>query len=396
MAHNHAPSGVAPTPVPIARWITTAVVVIAVATMVGLVLLWPSGSDRGFSDDLGLGSQRFDATVTGTQLVTCAGATDIECIRVDVNFDDGDRPPGSFELTVGGTSPDISVGDGVVLFDDGRGGYVFADFQRTTPLVVLTVLFIGAVLLLGRLRGLGALAGLIASIGVLTVFLLPAINQGSSPLAVSLVAASVVAFTALYLAHGPSVRTSVALLGTLASLLITALLALVFVAASSITGLADETVLALQTLVGQFDVRGLLLAGIIIGSLGVLDDVTVTQVSAVWELRRARPAASPRTLYRAALRIGRDHISSTVNTLVLAYAGASLPLLLLFTQAGRSVGDLATSEIVAIEIIRALVGSIGLIISVPLTTGLAVLVATAPTRPRAASRLNPTDEHTDS
>jgi uncharacterized membrane protein len=216
----------------------------------------------------------------------------------------------------------------------------------------------------------------VGSIGVLTVFLLPAINEGSSPLAVSLVAASVVAFVALYMAHGVSTRTSVALLGTLASLVITGVLALVFVAAANLTGLADDTVLALQATVGGFDVRGLLLAGIVIGSLGVLDDVTVTQVSAVWELRAANPASTASELYAAAVRIGRDHISSTVNTLVLAYAGASLPLLLLFTQAERSIGEIATSEIVAVEIIRALVGSLGLIASVPITTALAVAATT--------------------
>jgi len=243
---------------------------------------------------------------------------------------------------------------------------------------LLVILFAAAVLVLGRLRGLGALAGLVASIAVLTVFLLPSINEGRSPLAVSLVAASLVAFIALYLAHGVNLATSVALVGTLISLAVTGALALGFVAACNITGLADETVLALQASVGEFDVRALLLAGIIIGSLGVLDDVTVTQVAAVSELHGAHPHRPPRPLYRAALRIGRDHISSTVNTLVLAYAGASLPLLLLFTQAGRSISSLATSEIVAIEIIRALVGSIGLVLSVPLTTGLAVAALPRP------------------
>ena len=373
--HAHATRPADPTPHAVRRLVRAAVVAIGAVTLVGLVLLWPSGDRRGFADELGLSGERIPATVTAVTLAPCSDSPDFDCVRIDVRFDDG-RPPGSFELTVGGANPDISEGDDVLLFDDGRGGYTFADFQRGTPLALLVILFVAAVLVLGRLRGVGALAGLVGSIGVLTVFLLPAINEGSSPLAVSLVAASVVAFIALYMAHGVSTRTSVALLGTLASLLITGVVALVFVAAANLTGLADETVLALQATVGGFDVRGLLLAGIVIGSLGVLDDVTVTQVSAVWELRAANPAGSARDLYAAAVRIGRDHISSTVNTLVLAYAGASLPLLLLFTQAGRSIGDIATSEIVAVEIIRALVGSLGLIASVPITTALAVAATT--------------------
>ena len=131
-----------------------------------------------------------------------------------------------------------------------------------------------------------------------------------------------------------------------------------------------------------------MLAGIIIGSLGVLDDVTVTQVSAVWQLHRANPAYGPRHLYRAAVGIGRDHIASTVNTLVLAYAGASLPLLLIFTQAGRSLGDVAVGELVAVEIVRTLVGSIGLVAAVPLTTGLAALVVARGSELGSAGRLS--------
>ena len=126
----------------------------------------------------------------------------------------------------------------------------------------------------------------------------------------------------------------------------------------------------------SIDARGILLAGIVIGSLGVLDDVTVTQVSAVGQLRQSRPDASAHELYRSALTIGRDHISSTVNTLVLAYAGASLPLLLLFTEAGQGVSDVTTREIVAVEVVRALVGSIGLVASVPISTWLAARVFT--------------------
>ena len=185
---------------------------------------------------------------------------------------------------------------------------------------------------------------------------------------------------ALYLAHGFNAHTGVAVLGTMAALALTGVLAAIFVAATHMTGLTDENALLLDVLNGRISLTGILLAGIVIGSLGVLDDVTVTQVAAVGELVRAQPELASRGLFDAALRIGRDHISSTVNTLVLAYAGAALPLLLLFTQTQRRISDIATSEIVAIEIVQALVGSIGLVAAVPITTALAVWVHGQPNR----------------
>jgi uncharacterized membrane protein len=171
-------------------------------------------------------------------------------------------------------------------------------------------------------------------------------------------------------------QTTTALLGTLASLGLIGLLASLFVEAAHIVNLGTEEATFLQISASQIDLRGLILGGIIIGSLGVLNDVTVTQASAVWALRAADPAANARLLYRRAMRVGRDHIASTVDTLVLAYAGASLPLLLLFTLANRPVGDVLTGALVAEELVRSLVGSIGLVASVPLTTALSALVAT--------------------
>ena len=142
-----------------------------------------------------------------------------------------------------------------------------------------------------------------------------------------------------------------------------------------LTGLDDQATALVASLGSGGDARGLLLAGMVIGALGVLDDVTVTQTSAVWELRRANPQLGAQALFRSAMRIGRDHVASAVNTLVLAYAGASLPLLLLFSLSGRSLGEVATSQDVATEIVRTLVGSIGLVASVPVTTAVAALVA---------------------
>jgi uncharacterized membrane protein len=191
------------------------------------------------------------------------------------------------------------------------------------------------------------------------------------------VGASAIMLMALYMCHGLTARTSVAVLGTLVSLLLIGLLGSVFIGWASLSGNTDDNTGLIHGLFPNIDMSGLLLAGVIIGSLGVLDDVTVTQTSAVWELHQADPAMGPRGLYKAGIRIGRDHIASVVNTLVLAYAGASLPLLLLFSIAESGVGMVATSELVAEEIVRTLVGSIGLVASVPVTTALAALVVSA-------------------
>jgi uncharacterized membrane protein len=191
-------------------------------------------------------------------------------------------------------------------------------------------------------------------------------------------------FVVLYVTHGLSARTSTAVLGTLASLLLIGALGAAFSVAARLTGLDDQTSSLIASLGTGVDARGLLLAGIVIGALGVLDDVTVTQTSAVWELRRANPGLGTRALFTAAMRIGRDHVSSAVNTLVLAYAGASLPLMLIFSVSGRSLGDVVTTQEVATEVVRTLVGSIGLVASVPITTAVAAVVASREAAPRSA------------
>jgi uncharacterized membrane protein len=275
-------------------------------------------------------------------------------------------------------SGQFSEGDDIRVIEttstSGDALYAFYDFQRTTPMVILAVLFVGAVVALGRWRGVGALAGLAVSLVIIVWFALPSLADGNNIVAVALVTAGAVAIVALYLAHGFGPSTDVALLSTLTSLALTGALAWFFVEFTELTGFTDDASFTLQSVGPGIDAQGILLAGIVIGSLGVLDDVTVTQVSAVGELHRADPSAPWRTLFGRALRIGRDHISSTVNTLFLAYAGATLPLLLLFSELHQSVTSVATREIVAKEIVRAMVGSIGLIASVPISTWLATQV----------------------
>jgi uncharacterized membrane protein len=365
----------------IRRAMWAAVGVCALSVLIGLVVLWPGGG-RDRIDPLGLEGDPVRATVQSVDEVPCSFDPLLACKRVDVVVTGGDRFV--IEQPIDST---ISAGDGILVDIVDLGGgveqAVFYDFQRGTPMLLLIILFVAAIVVLGRWRGVGALAGLAMSLVVLVVFALPALLDGSNSVAVALVAAGAIAFVALFLAHGAGLATAAALLSTFASLALTGILAWIFLTASKFTGFGDESVGFLDALGTQVDPRGLLLAGVVIGSLGVLDDVTVTQVSAVWELKRTAPDAGFGELYGRALRIGRDHISSTVNTLFLAYAGASLPLLLLFSEAEQGLTSVATREVVAVEIVRALVGSIGLVASVPISTALAakVLASTIPDHP---------------
>ncbi|MBX6722621.1 MAG: YibE/F family protein [Dactylosporangium sp.] len=291
-------------------------------------------------------------------------------------------PGAGTEVTVdlphGPGAPRLSAGDSVVLGQlpqAGGGGprFVVVDHQRGTDLLVMVGLCMIAVIAFGRWRGVTALIGLGVSFAFLLLFIIPAILNGQAPLPVAIVGSAAIMFAVLYLTHGLSVTTSVAVLGTLASLVITGLLGALFTVTTSLTGFGDEESIYLSIHNNQIDLRGLLLAGIIIGALGVLDDVTVTQATTVAEL--APTATSRLALFRSAIRVGRAHVGSAVNTIVLAYAGASLPVLLLIAAGGQAVSDVLTSPFLAQEIVRAAVGTIGLVAAVPITTGLATLVA---------------------
>jgi len=381
--HGHGPAAPADRGV---RLVIAALLVPAVlATLVGVLVLYPF-ADRSTAPGTSDPSTRISAHVTARLQADCVqGQGDGGCVALAVLTSDGPLPGQSIVIPASvlrGVEA-YDVGDDVVLlrFGDDPGdleSYRIVDFQRDTPLQVLAGLFVVAVVALGRRRGLASLAGLGLTGVVLLMFVFPAILAGRDPLTVAIVGSSAIMFGVLYLTHGASARTSIAVLGTLLSLLLIGLLGAAFAAAAELTG-ADETTASLSTAVGvDVDGRGLILAGLVIGALGALDDVTVTQTSAVWELRRADPRLSPTALFGAAMRIGRDHVAAAVNTLVLAYAGAALPLLLLFAVADRGLGDTLTTQVIATEVIRTLVGSIGLVVSVPLTTALAVVVVHRP------------------
>jgi uncharacterized membrane protein len=254
--------------------------------------------------------------------------------------------------------------------------YAFSDFERRSPLVWLGALFAGLVILTGRWQGLRALIGLGASLLVVVFFVVPAILDGRSPAGVAIAGCLAVMFVTIPLAHGLGPKTIAACLGTAVSLLLTLALADTFTGLAHLSGISTEEAAFLRATTGSISLQGLLLAGMVIGALGVLDDLTVTQASTVLALRRANQKLGFGGLFRGALSVGHDHIAATVNTLVLAYVGASLPILLIFSLADTPVGDALNSEAVAEQIVATLVGSIGLIAAVPITTALAALMAT--------------------
>ncbi len=273
----------------------------------------------------------------------------------------------------------LKPGDGVVVAaadEEGGTAYYVVDRYRMPALGLAVGLFFALAVLLSRGRGITAILGLGITALVLARFIVPAIVGGGNPLVVSLVGALVIAFASIYLAHGFSLRTSIAVGSTLVTLIIASVLAIVFVGLANLFGLGSEEAFYLQLApVEQLNLRGLLLGGIILGALGVLDDITTAQAAAVDELRQANPALSVQELYRRGLSVGTEHITSLVNTLFLAYAGASLPLFILFTIYNETpVWVALNSEFVAEEIVRTLVGSVALILAVPITTVAAAII----------------------
>ncbi|WKK27524.1 YibE/F family protein [Streptomyces olivoreticuli] len=399
-SHGHSHSHGPPTPVSahLRKVIAAVLIPFAVAVLAGLIVMWPGGAPPHKHSGLGLDQQTRSGRVVKIEEMDCAkagaqpqaqsaqpgGAAPAQgpCEKSEIEVTSGPDKGRTFtELVQPNASRHYSVGQEVVLAYAPKAPknlqYAVSDVDRTLPMALLAGLFALAVVVVGRLRGVFALVALVISFGVLTLFILPAILHGSDPLLVAVIGGSAIMLIALYMCHGLNARTSVAVVGTLTSLMLIGLLGALFTQWAHLTGDTDDQTGLVHGLYPGIEIRGLLLAGIIIGSLGVLDDVTVTQTSAVWELKEANPEASWRKLYGAGMRIGRDHIASVVNTLVMAYAGASLPLMLLFSIADSGIERVATSEIVAEEIVRTLVGSIGLVASVPVTTALAALVVSA-------------------
>ncbi len=274
---------------------------------------------------------------------------------------------------------DLSQGDRVILnVSQGPGGNVtarFLDFVRTRSLLILLGTFIVFSVAISGWKGVRGLLGMAFSIAVILFYILPQILDGKNPVLVSVSGAFILLSVTLYLVYGWTLKTHAAVLGTLISLVLTAFLADYFVNLTRLTGFGSEDALFLiQQSEVKLNMRGLVLGGMLIGALGVLDDLVITQASVVFELYGLNPDLTWRELYSRAMRVGQDHVAATVNTLVLAYAGAALPMFLLFSLSGEKVSYLLNLEFVTEEIVRTMVGSLGLISAVPMTTLLSAVM----------------------
>lgn len=267
----------------------------------------------------------------------------------------------------------VAVGDRIYVQHlktiEGSEYYLFKDFDRLPMLALLLLSFIAVLWFIAGMKGLRALLSLLASIGVIVFVLIPLLLRGHDPVVVSMLIASIMLALAIFLTHGFRANARIAFLGTFSAIIATGALSYLWVSLTRLTGFSSDAAVYLNfSTHGALDFSGLLLGGILIGVIGVLDDVAITQASVVVELARANSTLSFYELYRRALRVGQDHIGSLVNTLALAYTGVSLPLLLLFARTDSTFFDIVNQEIVAVEIVRTLVGSLGLMLAVPATT----------------------------
>ncbi|GAB93927.1 YibE/F family protein [Gordonia rhizosphera] len=420
--HSHHLSEIPAVLSPFAKWfVIVSLAIIGVGVVVGTVVLWPSGDGEHaiplqFRAADGGPIETVDGHVVSQTRAAClnplAGTVQdspvfqIEgasgpCILSTVQLDSGPdtgrhtllevptnaaqsgSEPGAVMSTEAPDQPQagqptLEIGDKIRLTTlpgpYGNSRYTFFDFQRGVPTLVWALLFVGAVVMVAAWRGLRSIIGLAFAFLVLGVFTLPAILNGEPPVAVAVVSSAAILFVVLYLAHGVSLRTSSALLGTLTSLVLAGVLSWLAINTMHLTGLSGDQTTNLQVYSGTISVDGLLLAGFIIGTLGVLNDVTITQASAAFELAAAGEPTRLAT-FRAAMRVGRDHIASTVYTLVFAYAGSALPLLLLFSVAQQPFASLLTTDALAVELARSFVGGIAIALSVPLTTVIAAALA---------------------
>jgi uncharacterized membrane protein len=413
--HSHASQGHSePTPEAMAarrkanRILAAVLIPITLLTLAGMAMLWPSGSKEGISlanpysaaPGVTFDTGTIQSVVTENCMQGAAQQGPTQQGQTQQNPGQGSDCTFAFtEPDKGGSpvkvviNPDVAKSHGVKAGDQirylnlsnaqgaassqGAPAYIFVDFVRTLPIVLLALLYAVVVIAVARWRGLRALIGLVGAYFVLASFMLPGLVEGKPPLLLALVGSTVIMIGVLYFAHGFSARTSTALLGTIFGLGITALLAAWATDAANLAGVGNHDATTLVNTSSNISITGVILCGLIISGLGVLNDVTITQSSAVWELYELAPASSARKLFTSAMRIGRDHIASTVYTIAFAYAGAALPILIIVMLYDRPLGETLTSAELSEEVIRTLVGSIGLVLAIPVTTLIAVLVVKA-------------------
>jgi uncharacterized membrane protein len=385
MAHSHSHTAHAPLRGRTARVIAAVLVPAAIATLVALIWMWPR--ENPVKPIAGGAPVQVTGDVLSVAKAACPAQQDgapgagAGCGTVGVQLTSGKDEGRKITTNVpaGPGAPVVAPGDAVTLIylpDSGTDiPYQIIDHQRGTPLWILALAFVLAVVAFGRWRGLSALAGLGLTFGVLLFFIVPAILAGEQPLLVAIAGSAAIMLSVLFLTHGINLPTAIAVIGTLSSLVLTGVLGAVFTALTHLTGVSSDDTTFVSAEFASVNMRGLLLAGIVIGSLGVLDDVAVTQSATVTELAEANPSYRFRQLYRAATRVGRAHIASVINTIILAYAGASLPLLILIAAGNQPLGQVVTNQQIAEELVRSGVGTLGLIAAVPITTALAAFAA---------------------
>jgi uncharacterized membrane protein len=352
------------------------------ATIGGLAALWPHGH-LGRSARFGP-IHTVGAVVKSVESLPCAISASHSCRVAHIKILDGPHRGERTKLTTVAATGALAVskGDHIRVYANATPPgathvepFSFADFDRRGAMLWLGIGFVVLMLATGRLHGLRALVGLFGSLLIVIKFLVPAILHGASPFAVALVGAFAVMLVMMPLSYGFGAKALAAWLGTAASLLLSAGLAYGFADLAHLSGASSDESVYLGAQQASLSLQGLLVAGMVIGALGVLVDLTVSQASTVIALRRANPSLGFADLFRGALDVGHDHISATVATLVFAYAGAALPVLLIFSVGGTSFADAVNGEAVADAVIAALVGSIGLVLSMPITTALAALLA---------------------
>jgi uncharacterized membrane protein len=370
---------------PSGRLLLAAVIGVAVLTIAGLAALFPYGW------------QPASKPIAGTVPGKVVKVTDAPC-SVGVNYGtcrsivvavEGREREVQFGLVR--NAPSVGVGDQVRMMrmtgdpsvapdPDGAGEhYDFVEVDRRSSLLWMAIVFAVLAAALLRWRGFLAVVGVMISLAVLLGFVVPAILAGKPALLVALVASLTVMFVTLVLTNGLGVQTMAAALGISATLLFTCGLAYVAVKFTALDGASDLDMLSIRAGSQTLSLTGVILAGMLIGALGVLADTAVTQASAVMALRRANPRYGVRRLYSEGFMIGRDHLSATIHTLVLAYAGATLPLLLLLRAGQGTTTDLVNGQSLAVPIVATLVGCLALMVAVPVSTGLSsVLLARLP------------------
>lgn len=300
--------------------------------------------------------------------------------KLELEFENGGEKGEKITID-NGTIPALNAqkynpGDKVVMAHvknpDGKDVFYIIDYNRTDALFWLFLVFCGLTLLISGRKGIFSLLSMAFTFLIIFTVIVPQIALGKNPVLIAVLASLLIVPVTFYLSHGINKKTFIAVTATTISLLITGLLSMLFVNLTKLTGYASEEAGFLQSVKGgTFDIKGLLLAGIIIGTLGILDDVTITQSSVVEQLKKASKDFNFFHLYQKAMNVGRDHIASVVNTLVIVYTGAALPLLVLFINNPAPFTEVINYEIISEEIVRTLVSSIGLILSIPITTLLA-------------------------